>query len=166
MRELDISDAVEVQGQTGLFPGIYHIEGGEIHYTPDTGQAKMRFFVSRRGRRVFLQDDAVAVTPASDAWVDVGPPVALTLDDVFVVAADVRFPDAHVRENPDVAVLRLTLDGAVLSLWLEADIPTDESRPLASVAAGPGQVRMQVRRSAVGATALTADRVRVVRIDS
>ena len=166
MVQLQTSDPVMVEAVTGMPAGIYYVEGGDFQFDAHRGWSEMGINISQRGRRVYVADVPVNVTPPDTVWVDVAPAVMLGADQSYVVASYVTFPTGTAPSTSDDPVMRVMRGNEQYSVWSETDIPINDPQFRASLVAGPGMVKIQVRRRILTGPQITASRWRVIRIDS
>ena len=170
MHTMEISQPVNMLLGTGFQAGIYHVEGGDIQLDVGREWAEMGVNLSRRGLRFIDRDQAVNVTPSSDAWgVNVTTPFTLLIGQPYVIATEVTFPSGSVISGSDDPVMRVLLNGQPYSVWSESDIPINDPQFRAALVIGGAAasvVLVQVRLRQAGSIAITASHVRYVRIDS
>ena len=166
MHTMNISDPVLVGTGTGMPPGTYHVEGGDIQLDVKRHWAEMGVRVSKRGDGTFLVNAAVDFTPDSTQWVNAAPAVTLVADTPYVIAAEVTFPAGTPVSTSDTPIMRLLVGPDTVAVWSEKDIPLGDPQDRAALRLGPGRAVMQVRRRTSSSPQLSVSRFKVFRVES
>ena len=163
---LNISVPVLVEASSGMPPGNYYVEGGDIQLDCRRQWAEMGVRLSKRGSGVFLVNTARDITPADTTWVVVAPSATLEADTPYVIAAEVSFPSGTIPDDSDDPVMRLMVGAKVVAVWSEKDVPVNDPQDRATLRLGPDNAVMQVRRRTNAGNALTVTRWKVFRVTS
>lgn len=144
LTQMEISDLVSIQPGYGADAGEYYVEGGAFQWNAHTRRAEMTAYLSTRGSRIQVRQQATNVRTSysvgSTNFVAVGSPIELENDKLYVVAMLLTSSPlaAPATDNVAARIWDVTNRRAVTE-WTEQDIPINDRQYLAHLVRGEGQ---------------------------
>ena len=171
---LAIGESVTVTHGTGMPAGVYYVEGGEIQFDAQTGDAGtvMIATVSRRGRKFNVKNTVIDVVPPDTVWRSIGSGRSLLANRVYIVGGQGQFPAGTVRStDKDDTVLRIQVNGETIKEWAEQDFPAQSEigefvGALINADANTGEPVIEIRKAPGSANILHMVRSSIYRVDS
>ena len=160
-----------------LPPGTWFVEGGGYSYSSSTNIFDCTLNISQRNRLpVTLSNQRIDTTVSPTSNVNIGRPIALSANKVYIIVVDATLPaDAAVDNSEwriEDSVVQVVSGGNVLRGWVERDIPIGKStirnnHVSAIIARDTATtIQIQAKRLSSGSSSVTIERIRVLEMDN